>query len=421
MQFIHAGRKEFVKELEQNRLVLFGASFQPQEVWKDLLLDFEIDISEFVDLMVDNSEKKHGENYAICNKTFVIQNPSELKKIDWGTNVLLITSRYYLDIMRQLEEMPELNEAHVYAWPCVTLDKERTIEDKYEIRIRQEALLQYDFWLGTTGFAEITKKALRIKMRKKIYADGYRVIPRVTVMHSNICSLHCSQCCDMIPQVKKPYYIPAKDIIGDLELLLSGVDLCMSLDLTDGEGLLYKELDALLEYSLKNPKIATVLLISNGTIMPKHSLLKLMQHPKFWIAISDYGIEEKSNNVLNALRSYGINHVVIRDFVWKDLKVNNIKKRSDSRDMIRYEFLRCRNKLCSKAYIGKRLYACMPSFRMANLDIFESDKDYVLLDEKDTPEQIWNKLYHICMLDYIDACDYCNFENTGVDIIPVGS
>lgn len=421
MRFCHSGRTELVHALNSKRMILFGASVQPQEMWRDILLDYQMDLSSKIELFVDNDEKKWGSEYSLSDKSYPIKAPEELKEIDWSDHILVITSRFYLDIIKQIEKIPELDNAEVYAWPCVTLDREKTPDDKYEIRIRQEALTQYEFWLGTTGYAEITKNDLRQKMRNKVYQKGFRVIPRITVMHSDICSLHCSNCCDLIPQVKEHYYIPAKEIIKNLDLLLSGVDLCMSLDLTDGEGLLYREIDDLIEYAVNNPKIATVLLISNGTIVPKDSTLKLMQHPKFWIAVSDYGIPEKSAPVIDSIKQYRINLAIQRDFTWKDLKVNNIVKREESRNMLRYEFLRCRNKLCSKALFGKRLYACMPAFRMANLDIYESDRDYVDLNENDSPDIIWEKLYKLCMVDYIEACDYCNFENTGVDIIPVGS
>lgn len=421
MIFKHDGRTELVQTLNEKRIILFGASIQPQEMWRDILLNYQYDISLRIDFLVDNDEEKWDSQYSISNMSYLVKSPEALKEIDWSEHILIITSRFYLDIIGQIEEMSELSEAEVYAWPCVTLDREKTVDDKYEIRIRQEALTQYEFWLGNTGYAEITKNDLRQKMRNKVCKEGYRVIPRVTVMHSDVCSLHCTNCCDLIPQVKRHYYIPAKEIIENLDLLLSGVDMCMSLDLTDGEGLLYREIDELIEYAVNNPKIATVLLISNGTIVPKESTLKLMQHPKFWIAISDYDIPDKTGSVIDEIKKNRINLAIQRDFVWKDLKVNDIEKRTEGRDMLRYEFLRCRNKLCSKALFGKKLYACMPAFRMANLGIYESDKDYIELNETDSPDQIWDKLYHICMLEYIEACDYCNFENTGVDIIPVGS
>ncbi len=421
MKFIHATRANLISELQKKRVILFGASVQPEEVWNDLLLSFNVDISKSVEMIVDNDTCKQGKSFLLSDRSFIIESPSKLTSIDWSENIILITSRFYIDIIDQLKAMDALKDAEVYAWPCVTLDREKTPEEKYEIRIRQEALNQYEFWLGNTNYPEITKSHLRQKMRNTLLIDGYRVIPRVAIMHSNICSLKCHNCCDMLPQVKKPYYIPAAEIISDLELLLSGVDLCMSVDLTDGEGLLYRELDEVLDFVLNNPKIATVMLISNGTIMPKESTLKLMRHPKFWINVSDYGIPERSNPVIAALSSNSINLSVTRDLAWKDLKVNSIQKRTESRELLRYEFLRCRNKLCSKAYIHRKLYACMPAFRMSNLGIFESERDYITINESDSPDQIWEKIYHICMLDYIDACDYCNFENTGVDIIPAGS
>ncbi|MCR5030681.1 MAG: radical SAM protein [Selenomonadaceae bacterium] len=421
MRFMHCGREEFLKRTENRRLVLFGASVQPHEVELDLREKFGVELSDYVDGIVDNGAKKWGTDFSVGSNTLKIESPAALRKKDWSKAAILITSRFYLEIIKQLDAMPELCEAEVYAWPCVILDMELTPEGKYERRITGEAIKQYNDYLKAVRCDNEKKEQMLSAVREKISAPGYRVLPRVVLMHSNICTLHCKYCCDLIPQVKKTYYIRADEIIKNLQLLLTGVDMCVSADLTDGEGLLYRELDTLLEFLLNEDKIETVLLMSNGTVIPKESTLNLMRHPKFWINFSDYGVGEKFQAVRDKLNAYDIQYTVNESLVWKDFGVHDLKKREESRELLRYEFLRCCNKMCSKAYIDRKLYACMPAFRMSNLGIYQSDKDYIQINETDTPSEIWEKIVNLCMINYIDACDYCNFENTGVPFVPIGN
>ncbi len=316
--------------------------------------------------------------------------------------------------------MVELESMEVYAWPCLILDMELTPEGKYERRIFGEALKQYRDYLEAAHSSEEEKSERYQNLKNKISKPGYRVLPRVVLMHSNICTRSCSYCCDLIPQVKTPYYIPAQEIINNMKLLLTGVDSCISADLTDGEGFLYRELDDLLDYLLEDDKIESVLMMSNGTILPKQSTLDRMKHPKFWVHFSDYGTGAKFKAICEKFDECGIQYTINQDLVWKDFGVDHLEKRQESREFLRYDFLRCCNKMCSKAYIDRKLYACMPAFRMSNLGVYQSSKDFISIEMGDSPDEIWKKIYSLCMIDYIEACDYCNFENTGVPFVKVG-
>ena len=130
--------------------------------------------------------------------------------------------------------------------------------------------------------------------------------------------------------------------------------------------------------------------------------------------------EDRLPTLCKILDENDIQYTVEEELVWKDFRLNPVKKREEKREYLRYEFLRCCNKLCSKAYIGRKLYACMPAFRMSNLGYYSSEYDYITIEYDDNPDQIWEKVYRLSMLDYVEACDYCNFENTGLPLIRPG-
>ena len=114
--------------------------------------------------------------------------------------------------------------------------------------------------------------------RSRIERPGARMLPAVVLLHSNICSLRCEDCCDLIPRVKRPYRLSPDEAARDLENLLRGLDLCVQVDLTDGEAFLYPDLAELIERVAAHPKVLIVEMVTNGTVMPSEDVLRALAH-----------------------------------------------------------------------------------------------------------------------------------------------
>ena len=423
MKFVHCGRNEYIKNNKTKNIILWGASKQLYEAVQEFST-LEFNLEDRVIAVIDADEKKHGSVCKVAHKEFIIQGVDYLLHNKLENCSILITSRFYLDIIKQLREIKLEISIEVYAYPCIILDYEESYEDKYASRITNQAISEYEEYLTSRRDLN-SKEKNNLRKRLKGYLDGEdgirpNIIPSIVLMHSNICSLKCSNCCDLIPKVKKPYYLSAEEVLKDLNNVLKGVDKCIRVDLTDGEVFLYRELDTLLENIINHPKVETVFMFTNATIMPKESTLKLLQNKKCFLNISDYGLEDTMRKFIDVLEEYSINHNVLQDMEWMDFKLDSIKKRDEEFELLRYDFLRCGNKKCSKALFKGKLYACMPAFRYASLGIYENDNDYVTISENDSSQEVWEKLKGICMIDFIKTCERCNFGNTGLDIISAG-
>jgi hypothetical protein len=246
-----------------------------------------------------------------------------------------------------------------------------------------------------------------------------KILPSVVLLHSNICSLQCPECCDLIPHVKQPYYIPPDEAMRDLENLLRGVDICVQVDLTDGEPFLYKGLEELLEMVAAHPKVATVHMTTNAAVTPSTSVLRALRHKKVSVSISDYGMIDKLGKLVHVFERQDIQFDVLTCLTWKVFGFP--QKRAVEREWLYYEFLRCCNRKCSKPLLRGRLYACMPAFRMADIGVFSAEQDSVALNAADTDEEIARKIHYINMIDFVEACAWCRFHDESVSsTVPSG-
>ena len=418
MKFIHGTRNDFFKHSEGKKIICFGASKQFEEAM--LELKKEKTILEQVTAVIDSDTKKVGMTVEAEGKSFSVSGIEFFEKNFIPNAVILITSRFYYDIVKQLEQVDGWEDTEIFAYACIVLDEESDAESKYNSRITDQAIILYEEYLDCCKLSAQEKQEKMEVMETYIKDKSHRILPSVVPLHSNICTLNCEQCCDLLPMVKKPFYLSPDEVLKSLELVLKGVDKCIRVDLTDGEAFLYKELDILLESLIQNEKVETVLVMTNATVIPDRKVLKLLSHPKCFVRISDYGLLKQMADMVVVLEREQIRFSVFTDMKWENFKCNDLKKRKEGREWLRYEFLRCGNKKCSKALIGNRLYGCMPAFRYADVEIFESPNDYVVLSEEDEPDTAWNKIEHICLVDFIDTCEYCNFANTAAPFCRAG-
>lgn len=418
MKFVHGTRKDFFRHAEGKKIICFGASKQFGEAMSELKKDMPV--SEQVIAVIDSDNKKAGTTLEAEGKIFSVYGIDFLEQNHFSDAVVLITSRFYYEIAKQLESIKGWENTEVFAYACIILDEESDEESKYASRITEQAVVLYEEYLECCNLsAQESQKKLET-MEAYIRDKSHRILPSVVPLHSNICTLNCDQCCDLLPMVKKPFYLSPDEVLESLELVLKGVDKCIRVDLTDGEAFLYKELDVLLESLIQNEKVETVLVMTNATVIPDEKVLKLLSHPKCFVRISDYGLLKQMAEMVVTLEREHVRFSVFTDMKWENFKCNDLKKREEGREWLRYEFLRCGNKKCSKALIGNRLYGCMPAFRYADVEIFESPNDYAVLNKEDDADTAWDKIKHICMLDFIDTCEYCNFANTATPFCRAG-
>jgi wyosine [tRNA(Phe)-imidazoG37] synthetase (radical SAM superfamily) len=105
---------------------------------------------------------------------------------------------------------------------------------------------------------------------------------------------------------------------------LACVDGIYNLQLVGGETLMVKDLPEIVDYAARTGKVAHIILITNGTMIPKKRLLSVMQKHKgiVQMLISDYSENEeirhrlKIDQLIKTLENAGAAYVVVKSKDW---------------------------------------------------------------------------------------------------------
>lgn len=159
---------EFAEKVKLNIFFCFGASEMPEEMCEHYT---EYHFENYIDFFVDNNPKKWGKKKSVCGREIVIISPDMLLKAFSEGDILLITSRFYIDIYDQLQKEEKLRNADCYIWPLITSqypsdtflsEKIRRMEEKEQ---QIPKILHY-FWFGQNRIPDMEQKCLETWSKK---------------------------------------------------------------------------------------------------------------------------------------------------------------------------------------------------------------------------------------------------------------
>lgn len=245
----------------------------------------------------------------------------------------------------------------------------------------------------------------RIKFRQK-YLHKFE-LPYIEMFITTKCNLHCKYCSNLIP-----YCIPQKNfdaitVKETLSKLLSNVDRIYRFKLHGGEVLLHPELADIIEFAGRQKKIFSLLLATNGTIIPNDTLLKAIQKANCAVHISEYNLKNsKTAQIISLLEQYGIQYRYLHDFVWKnmgDFALRDTNRRT-----------KCSVSQCVALYDGK-IFICPRVAMMDFQGIVSSKYVEVFQNRQEFQHNMVN--YYNDMT--INACNFCDGDTEyACDIVP---
>lgn len=126
----------FIKSIGGKKLICFGASKMPIDISEKHSV---FNMESYIDYFVDNDPKKWGKAITINGKSFTIKSPEVLKEQSFNNHILFITSRFYYEIVPQLNNIKNLDNALCYIYPMFkfydeTQAKTQTSIEPTEIR-----------------------------------------------------------------------------------------------------------------------------------------------------------------------------------------------------------------------------------------------------------------------------------------------
>lgn len=154
--------QELSKLGETNRIYCFGASLMPKEMCEEYgEYHFETKIHAFV----DNAPEKSGTLYELKGKMIPILSVREMLAGITNEDILLITSKYYVDIYEQLEQISKLEQIACYIWPMIAPQYKSDTNLLNKIRLMGEEEEQipkkiHYFWFGKNPIPSLEQKCI---------------------------------------------------------------------------------------------------------------------------------------------------------------------------------------------------------------------------------------------------------------------
>jgi organic radical activating enzyme len=245
-------------------------------------------------------------------------------------------------------------------------------------------------------------------------------IYQTDVLVTEKCTLNCSHCNMFMPHFEAPIHRELDTIISDIDSFFNIVDYVSVFHLVGGEPFLYPNIENIIKHILENyiDRIDKLIITTNGTILPKQSIIDLLKNNDIILSVSDYtdkleNIKKKVVKVLELYKENNINHYVRNEIEWYDFGDLRVKKNLSTDELIKHF------DSCTAPFRGLndgKFYYCHLNTSAVRTKLFPlSENDYVDINTISKEDLLKFDLGYTD-LGYITFCDNCNGCNTGIKI-----
>ena len=230
-------------------------------------------------------------------------------------------------------------------------------------------------------------------------------MPYLEIAVTQRCTLNCKHCANLIHLYEHPEDVPIGQLLEDIDRLMSCVDKIHTLKILGGEPLIYSPLPRLMERLISDPKIGTITIVTNGTILPKADVMPHLASDKVSVEISPYGdILAKNARQMRALfEREGIRHHDAKLDAWRNFGGFDARGRTKAEN--EKHFAACFR--CTTLIDGN-VYCCPRAGSGAILGLVPKiPGEFVAIRRKDSAD-ITAGLRDFSILKSISTCDYCD-------------
>ena len=237
-------------------------------------------------------------------------------------------------------------------------------------------------------------------------------IANVDFVITERCSLKCRDCSNLMQYYLQPENFSLAVLIQQLDDLLLFVDELFELRVIGGEPFMNSAVYEFVAYAARQEKIKSIVLYTNGTILPDDTQMQYLKNPKVWFSISNYG--ELSRNLLaltQKLDGLGIGYECKPVEYWT--KCSSFTPHHRTREELQAVYHDC----CVRTmltYLRGRLYPCpfignamnlgaIPFNKQETMGITERQQDPAVIEKM--RQEFKAKFYRP---DYLSSCNYCN-------------
>ena len=238
------------------------------------------------------------------------------------------------------------------------------------------------------------------------------------------CTMRCKGCASLISLYRKGKDQDILTIINSTNKIAKNVNTIIRVNILGGEPVLFQQLDELCEYLNTVENIKRVVIMTNGTIVPKSEhLLNALSNDKFEIRISEYVKNDSLRaKLIQTLSSYNIKYSIKYfsngHFHWYDFGALDFKNRT--LEELRNQYNQC--SVQAQYLHNGKLYVCPRAAHGIELKNIPDDNDcYIdLNDDLVSDIQLKDKINEMIFRRKIyNCCNYCNRGTDMVKEIPV--
>jgi organic radical activating enzyme len=234
------------------------------------------------------------------------------------------------------------------------------------------------------------------------------ILPKAEVVVTQKSTLRCRDCAALMPYYKEPKSIDIKIIIECLDNFFE-IASVKELSILGGEPFLYKDLNLVFEQVQKHrQQCGDVIVITNGTILPKSEIIEAMKKANVMVEISDYGyLNKKESSIFEELEK---NKVRCRKRSMEWFKMQTFAEKLWSNNEMKDIFSNCQQ-YCHQIMNGKLFYCSFACHAQEMGAIPKSDENSLNLLSQNLNVQ--SLLGYCKRKDPLPACRFCTGRNIG--------
>lgn len=355
---------------------------------------------EFEQLQIDIMKKKIYIFGAGEYGAYFYQNIDEKKVIGFIDNSKLKQEEKYMGKrVFDLNEIPNLEQEILF----VIAVSDAVI---YDIRnqlliygVEEENIISYERYLHLYFY----------------YRRNKLLIHHINVSVTQKCTLNCRDCSIMTTYLPEKKNYSLETLKQDVDAFFANIDYVGMFGIVGGEPFLYPELEQYLSYLVQYQEriLYKIEIVTNGTIVPKDTLLELCKQYNIKISISDYTatlpyLRSNIDKLIKQLEKYQISYEVNRADWWIDFGYSYVNKTEvDDKSMIRF-FDQC-HMPCRLLRDGKLYYCANSAFAIdAGLNTVDKDNEMNLnqIEGKKAEAMEFDEGYN--SRGYLNMCRHCN-------------
>ena len=235
------------------------------------------------------------------------------------------------------------------------------------------------------------------------------------------CTLKCKDCSHYIPYYPKEaqHTMSLEEYKRYIDIMLKNIDKLYNVLLLGGEPLLHQDLKSFIEYSCSKKQIENVLIVTNGTILPKDELLKSMKNKKVKVIVSNYSINKslqncKTKELLELLKQHNIKFSFEETFKFYRQPDINLNDKVTDKIELKNNFYKCQFKYCTILGQGK-IYPCAQAKYIDTLNYNMKNDSYIDLLNSNNLRKDFINFYK---KDCFSVCECCDMSNYGQVLFP---